>query len=217
GLAYGIDIYAHKAALHNNMKTFAVLGHGLDQIYPSSHKAVAKEITQNGNLITELLRSSTFDKTNFVKRNRIVAGMTDATIVIESAAKGGALITADIANSYNRDVFAVPGRSSDKYSEGCNFLIKTNKAALVDSAEDIIYLLGWNTTKSKKPIQKELFVDLTDEEKTIYNYLKGENNLNIDAMCRKLDIPVSKASSILLSMEFKGVVKSLPGKIYTIN
>jgi len=166
GLAYGIDIAAHKASLVNNIKTVAVLGHGLDSIYPSVHKIIATKIVKQGALISEFLSKTIIDKNNFVKRNRIIAGISDATLVVESGIKGGSLITANIANSYNRDVFAVPGRIDDKYSEGCNFLIKTNRAALVENASDINYMLGWESSKSEKRIiQKELF---TNRQTVVY-------------------------------------------------
>ncbi|MBN1251770.1 MAG: DNA-processing protein DprA, partial [Bacteroidales bacterium] len=158
GLAYGVDICAHKAAIKNNLATVAVLGHGLDIIYPAAHKNYAKEILQNGALLSEFSSNSKLDPSNFVKRNRIIAGMSDATIVVESAKKGGSLITAELANSYNRDVFAFPGRINDKFSEGCNLLIKTNRAALIESYKDIEYILGWEK-KDKKAVQGKLFIE----------------------------------------------------------
>lgn len=219
GLAYGIDATAHKAALDNNLATVAVLGHGLDIIYPASHKSLANKIMDNGLLITDFPSKSKRDKNNFVKRNRIIAGLSDATIVVESGEKGGALITADIANSYNRDVFAVPGRVMDTHSKGCNQLIKTNKAALLEKVEDIEYLLGWEPENkpNQKDIQRNLFVELNDEEKIIVDILKSNTKeLPIDTICLKAQLPTSKVSPILLELEFKGILKTLPGKTYKL-
>src|SRR6056297_532744 len=219
GLAYGIDATAHKAALDNNLATVAVLGHGLDIIYPASHKLLAEKIIDNGLLITDFPSKSKRDKNNFVKRNRIIAGLSDATIVVESGEKGGALVTADIANSYNRDVFAVPGRVADTYSKGCNQLIKTNKAALLEKVEDIEYLLGWEPENkmNQKDIQRHLFVELNDEEKIIVDILKSNTKeLPIDMICLKAQMPTSKVSPILLELEFKGILKTLPGKTYKL-
>jgi DNA processing protein len=163
GFAYGVDIVAHQAALENNLQTVAVLAHGLNQIYPKSHKKYVSKIEQNGGLLTEFWSTSSPEKENFVKRNRIVAGISEATIVIESAEKGGSLITALLANDYNRDVFAVPGRTTDKYSQGCNNLIKTQRAHLLTSAADLIYILNWEIhNQEKQSIQKQLFISLTE-------------------------------------------------------
>lgn len=216
GLAYGIDATAHRAALENELKTVAVLGHGLDIIYPASHKKLANEVTQNGMLITDFPSKSIRDKNNFLKRNRIIAGLSDATIVIESGAKGGSLVTADIANSYNRDVFAVPGRISDEYSRGCNNLIKSNKAAMLTSVEDLEYILGWEAEKKTEAIQRDLFVELSQEEKVIVEILKGQNAVPIDNICLNCNMPTSMVSPILLNLEFMGVVKALPGKTYQL-
>lgn len=217
GLAYGIDAAAHRAALHNNLFTIAILGHGLDIIYPASHKKLAKEIINYGMLITDFPSKSIRDKNNFIKRNRIIAGLSDATIVIESGKKGGSLVTADIANSYNRDVFAVPGRVSDIYSQGCNNLIKTNKAAMLTSIEDLEYIMGWESEEeNKKIIQQDLFVNLSDEELKITEILKNYKVLPIDSICLKCNMPTSKVSPILLNLEFMGVVKVLPGKMYKL-
>lgn len=217
GLAYGIDVCSHKAALANNLLTAAVLGHGLNTLYPASHKHVADEILEKGALISDFMSYEWAEKTNFVKRNRIIAGLADATIVVESAPKGGALITADLANSYNRDVFAFPGRVNDNYSQGCNRLIKTNKAALIESVKDLEYILGWDPPgKIKKAIQKQLFRELSGEELKLVDILKKDGDLPIDSICLKAEFPVSKASPILLNLELSGVVKSLPGKVYTL-
>jgi len=214
GLAYGIDVQAHKSALNNNFKTIAVLGHGLNLIYPVAHSSVAKDIIKNGGLLTEFKSNSKNDKGNFVRRNRIIAGMSDATIVVESAKKGGALITADIANSYNRDVFAFPGNINNKYSEGCNRLIKSHKAALIESVADLEYILGWEQNKKPKAIQTKIFNELSTEEKTIVNLLKKDDKLNIDIIRIKTELSISKISALLLNLEFNGIVKSLPGKVY---
>ena len=215
GLAYGVDAIAHKSALKYNLPTVAVLGHGLDIIYPASHKKLANEILETGMLITDFPSKSIRDKNNFVKRNRIIAGLSDATIVVESAEKGGSLVTADIANSYNRDVFAVPGRVNDEYSKGCNNLIKTNKAAMLTSINDLEYILGWEHQEgNKKSIQRELFVELSSEEKIIFELLKNNDELPIDAICLKVNMSTSKVSPILLNLEFAGLVRALPGKLF---
>jgi DNA processing protein len=214
GLAYGIDIISHKAALASNLQTIGVLGHGLKTIYPATHRQVADSMLKKGGLLTDFLSDSLPERNNFLKRNRIIAGLSDATLVIESGIKGGALITADIANSYNRDVFAVPGRPDDQWSAGCNSLIKTNKAALAENYNDIEDMLGWKPEKERQPEQKTLFSDLDDTEKIIYEKLKQEGELTIDNLCRSLDKPVYKLSAILLQMEFKGIIKCYPGNLY---
>lgn len=217
GLAYGIDITAHKAALRNGLETAAVLGHGLKTLYPSAHRSIARKIIEQGALITDFLSEESPERNNFVKRNRIIAGLADATIVVESGRKGGALITADIANSYNRDVFAFPGRISDPYSKGCNRLIISHKAALIESVEDLEYIMGWKTNKNKpSEIQKELFSELEEDEKTIVDLLSQHGELTLDQITIHVNSPVSKVSSLLLSLEFKGLVKSLPGKLYKL-
>ncbi len=218
GLAYGIDSCAHKNALKYKLDTVAVLGHGLKTIYPASHRSLAKKITNSGALLTEFPSETKPDRPNFVKRNRIIAGLSDATIIIESGEKGGALITADIANSYNRDVFAIPGRIEDKYSIGCNKLIKTNKAALLEKVEDLEYLLGWDITKPKqKEIQKELFNELSEIELLLFNIINENNGISIDQISLHAKILMSKVSATLLEMEFNGIIKCLPGKIYKSN
>lgn len=218
GLAFGIDICAHRSALKYGLKTIAALGHGLDIIYPALHKSTAIEIINQGVLITEFGKCDKRDRKNFVRRNRIIAGLADATIVVESAVKGGALITADIANSYNRDVFAVPGNIKSLYSAGCNKLIKTNRAALIESADDIEYILGWEALEDKKnPVQKELMPDLSENEKKITDLLKTDKTLNIDIISIKAGLNISECSALLLELEFKNLIKSLPGKIYRLN
>lgn len=215
GLAYGIDIAAHKAALQNKLNTIAALAHGFEFLYPSHHASVAKTIVGNGALITEFQSSRKPDPGNFVSRNRIIAGLADATIVIESAEKGGALITADLANSYNRDVFAVPGRANDTYSRGCNLLIKQNKAALIECGADIEAALSWFTDNNKpKTIQKSLFTELSPEEQSIMVFLEENGESPLDHISISLNLPIARVSANLLNMEFSGLIKTLPGKNY---
>jgi DNA processing protein len=214
GLAYGIDIAAHKAALSNKLQTIGVLAHGFKTIYPSVHTSTAKAIISNGALLSDFLSDALPERNNFIKRNRIIAGLADATLVVESGTKGGALITADIANSYNRDVLAVPGRPGDQWSSGCNSLIRSNKASLVECSDDIEYFLNWKPQKAKQPVQRTLFSELDESEKIIFELLNKEGEQPIDHICRTLDIPVYKLSSMLLQMEFKGIVKCSPGNMY---
>jgi DNA processing protein len=215
GFAYGVDIVAHQAAMENNLQTIGVLAHGLNQIYPKPHKRYIAKMEQNGGFLTEFWSNSNPDKENFVRRNRIVAGMGEATIVIESAEKGGSLITANIANDYNRDVFAVPGRTSDKYSQGCNDLIKTQRANLLTSAADLVYCLNWELKSAAiKPVQKQLFVSLDYDEQKIYDYLQKSGKQVLDVVALDCDFPIFKISSILLNMELKGVIRPLPGKLF---
>jgi DNA processing protein len=214
GLAYGIDIASHKAALANNLQTIGVLAHGFKTIYPAIHASTAKAMVSKGGLLTDFFSDSLPERNNFLKRNRIIAGLSDATLVIESGVKGGALVTADIANSYNRDVFAVPGRPDDQWSAGCNSLIRSNKAFLAECSDDIEYFLNWKPEKSKPAVQRTLFSDLDDTEKTIFELLVKQGEQTIDTICRSLDIPVYKLSSLLLQMEFKGIVKCSPGNLY---
>jgi DNA processing protein len=214
GLAYGIDIASHKAALSNNLQTIGVLAHGFKTIYPAIHASTAKSIISNGGLLSDFLSDALPERNNFLKRNRIIAGLSDATLVVESGTKGGALVTADIANSYNRDVFAVPGRPDDQWSAGCNSLIRSNKAFLTESSDDIEYFLNWKPEKAKPAIQRTLFSELDETEKTIFELLSKEGEQSIDTICRTLDIPVYKLSSLLLQMEFKGLLKCSPGNLY---
>lgn len=215
GLAYGIDITAHKAALKNKLKTIAALGHGFQFMYPSIHKKVAASIAKQGALVTEFIGTQKPEPGNFVSRNRIIAGLADATIIIESAEKGGALITADIANSYNRDVYALPGKSTNHFSRGCNHLIKMNRAGLIENALDIQLAMCW-TDPNKKPktVQKQLFVELNGEEKQIVDFLTTNGDSHPDEISAFLNMPVGKVSASLLNLEFQGVVRSLPGKQY---
>ena len=215
GFAYGVDICAQKAAMEHGLQTIGCLAHGLNQIYPKAHARFTGGIESNGGFMTEFWNTSNPDRENFLRRNRIIAGMSEATIVIESAERGGSLVTADIANSYSREVFAVPGRVQDTYSLGCNNLIKQQKAHMLTSAADLIYMLGWiMEMPNEDPVQKQLFVELDASEKSIYNYLQQRGKQQLDRIALECKIPVFKASSTLLNMEMKGVVRPLPGKLF---
>jgi len=216
GLAYGIDACAHKASLGNNLETVAVLGHGLDQIYPNSNRPLAESIVHQGGLLTEFPSGTRLNKDLFPRRNRIVAGMSDAVLIIESAIKGGALITADLSLSYNRDVLAIPGRAHDKKSKGCNSLIKSNKAAMVESARDIKMTMLWDNLKQNKSRQTKLFINLSEDEKRIVELFSDGENMAIDEIYLKSGLPLSKVSSLLLNLEFAGVVQALPGKMFRL-
>ena len=216
GFAYGVDICAHKAAIKNNLQTIAVLAHGLDEIYPKTHKKYIHQVNENGGLITEFWHNEQPMRENFLKRNRIVAGLSKATIIIESAEKGGSLVTADIANSYNRDVFALSGRATDVYSKGCNNLIKNNQAHLLTSAQDIITMLNWDLRQTAIPKQKELFVELNSIEQKIHDYLQQNGKQLLDVIALDCNLPTYQLSSILVQMELKGVIKPLPGKMFEV-
>lgn len=216
GMAYGVDICAHKSALDNGLHTIGVFGHGLDQIYPEANRSTAIKAISQGALLTEYMSGTNPDRQNFVQRNRIIAGLSDALIVVESASKGGSLITAEIANSYNRDVFAFPGRVGDEYSLGCNTLIKTNKAALIECATDLENFMGWEQKQDKKWIQPTLFVDLSEQEKQIIALLRTDELLHINQLSLMIEMPMSKVSSLLIEMEFKGLLKCLPGNLYKL-
>lgn len=216
GLAYGIDISAHKAALRYNVPTVGVVAHGLDMIYPQLHRETAKKMLDNGGLVSDFPSETKIDPPNFLKRNRIIAGLADATIVVESAKKGGALVTADIASSYNRDVFAYPGRSGDMYSKGCNQLLRNNGASLMEGIDDLEFFMGWETNTSEKNNQPGLFVELNPDEQKIVDLLEQHRELFIDQIAGELGIPVSRISSILLNLEFKNVLDALPGKVYRL-
>lgn len=214
GLAYGIDSIAHKAALAEGLNTIGVLGHGLDRIYPAQNKKLASKMIDQGGLLTEFMSNSKPDRENFPRRNRIVAGMCDAVVVVESAARGGALITAGIANSYNRDVFAIPGRLTDEYSKGCNNLIKTNRAVLAESSKDIAYIMGWEDTKVDVVSQRDMFLELDDDQKTVLEIIELSKEVSIDKIVMESSLSTSKVASALLILEFEGLIKSLPGKLY---
>jgi DNA processing protein len=216
GLAYGIDIHAHKQAVKNNLATIGVMGSGMDNIYPASHKETAKQMMQHGGLVTEHRFGTKPDAHNFPARNRIVAALSDAVIIVEAALKGGALITAEIANSYNKDVFAFPGNIGQSHSEGCNNLIKSNRAHLITGLRDLEYITGW--TLGQAPVKKEI-VSLESfeplEQAVLKTLLENSNKqLMIDELSWKSNVPIGKLASVLLTLEFKGAVASLPGKIY---
>jgi len=215
GFAYGIDIVAQRAAIKNNIPTIGCLAHGLNQMYPKAHERYMKSVEENGAFVTDFWSTSNPDRENFLKRNRLIAGMSQATIVIESAEKGGSLVTAHIANSYHRDVFAVPGRVGDSQSIGCNNLIKQQRAHILTSAADIVYLLGWELdTEPFQPVQKQLFVDLSPEEAIIHSCLQEKGQMVLDSIALECKFPIHKIAPILLQLEMKGVVKPLPGKLF---
>ncbi len=215
GLAYGIDVTAHKAAISSGIPTLIIPGHGLDRIYPYSHRQVAVSALSTGGILTEYMSLTQPDRQNFVARNRIIAGLCDATLVIESKHKGGSLITADMANGYNREVFAVPGRPADIASAGCNALIKQQKAALVESADDIIAAMQWETNTVKSPVQTEIFTDLTEEESMLLGMLRAaEDGMHVNLLVMESKLPYSQVTSTLLMMEMRGLVRSLPGSMY---
>lgn len=213
GFAYGVDICIQKAANALGLQTIGCLAHGLNQIYPRAHRKYCTPIEQNGGFLTEFWSTSKPDRENFLRRNRIIAGISEATIVIESASKGGSLVTADIANSYNRDVFAVPGRPNDPFSAGTNTLIKQQKAHLLTSVADLVYYLNWDLQKKlTDPIQKQLFVELNETEHSIYSFLQEEGKQLLDDIAMGSHLSIFKTASTLLSMELKGLVRPLPGK-----
>ena len=216
GLAYGIDIQAHKSALKCNLPTAGVIAHGLDKIYPSLHAETAKKMQEDGGLVTDFPSGTKIDPSNFIRRNRIIAGLADATIVVESAQKGGALITAEIASSYNRDVFAFPGRSGDVYSKGCNQLIRNSGANLIEGIDDLEFFMGWEKTSKNKAVQSSLFVELTPDEEKIVTLLRENGELFIDQISSELTLQVSRVSAMLLTLEFKNVLVAMPGKMYKL-
>lgn len=218
GLAYGVDICAHRAALNVGLSTVGVLAHGLDLMYPAAHKSTAKKMIEQGGLLSDFPSGTKPEPENFPMRNRIVAGLCDATVVIESGESGGSMITAEFSNNYNRDVFAFPGRVSDPYSAGCHKLIKKNKAALVESAQDILSFMGWDEESpvSKSAKQSELILPLNTDEEKIVNAMRDQGNVYIDEICSSSGYAMGKVSAILLTLEFSGVVKSLPGKFYRL-
>lgn len=214
GLAYGIDITAHKAALDNGIKTVAVLAHGLKTIYPPLHSAVARKMATQGGLLTDFISDAPAEKNNFLKRNRIIAGISPALLVVESGIKGGALVTAEMALSYNRDVMAAPGRPTDNWSGGCNRLIKRNIAALVENASDICEFLNWSKPESSPVKQPRLFESLDQNESDLIRIISCEESRTIDRISQLSGLPVHKISPVLLSLELKGVIKCCPGNAY---
>lgn len=218
GLAYGIDIAAHKAALRYHLPTLGVLAHGLDRIYPSEHRNTAIEMLENGALLTDFISGTKPDRPNFVKRNRIVAGISDCTVVIESAERGGALITASIADSYHKDVFAYPGRIGDPYSKGCNKIIKEKRAALITSAEDLFNEMGWSMQpKQSKPIQCDLFPNVSEKEQSVIHILNTKGKIQLNHLSIELNYSMSELTPLLFDLEMKGIVKCLPGGLYQLS
>jgi DNA processing protein len=214
GFAFGVDIIAHQAAIEQGLQTIAVVAHGLDQLYPKAHQKYVPQVQENGGLLTEFCSGTPPEKENFVRRNRIVAGISEATIVIESAEKGGSLITANRAFDYNRDVFAVPGRPTDKCSQGCLQLIQSQKAMLLSSAADLVYHLNWEINQPKKAVQKQLFVQLDEQEQKVYDYLAKTGKEELDLIALACELPIYRLSGLLLTLELKGVIRPLPGKLF---
>jgi DNA processing protein len=218
GLAHGIDALAHKAALKNNLPTVGVVGHGLDKVYPSENTGLAKDmVKEGGGILSEFFSGTKPDKHNFPLRNRIVAGLSDATVVVETNIKGGSMITAKLADAYNRDVFAVPGRTTDKASSGCNHLIKYNKAILLTDADELLEVLGWKEKKKEKlKQQKELFIELSAEEKQIIQLLQEKELVHIDEINLRSGLSSSAAAAAILNLELQNVITGLPGKMYKL-
>lgn len=216
GLAMGIDVIAHKACIKNEMPTIAILAHGLGSVYPVAHKSIAESITENGAIVSEYVHNVKAETGFFPMRNRIVAGISDATIVIETQKKGGSMITAELALGYNKDVFAVPGRIKDSKSEGCNYLIQSQKAQLITSAADIAHQLCWDKNFVTKPKQLELFIELSLDEKNVYDILQIKDKIHIDELTFLSNLNASKVAGVLLNLEMQGIIKSLPGKMITL-
>jgi DNA processing protein len=215
GLAYGIDITAHKKSLDVDLATVAVLGHGLDKIYPTDHRTIANKIASQGGLISQFPTQTIPDRENFPMRNKVVAGLADAVLVVESKIEGGSMITAEYANLYHKDVFAIPGRSIDEWSSGCNVLIKRNKANLVESAADIAHFMNWDK-KSHKAVQPRLFHDLSETEQSVVELMRQHEYISIDRIYQEIQKTPGSTAGLLLDLEFKGLIKSLPGKKYML-
>jgi DNA processing protein len=215
GLAYGIDIAAHKKSLALGIPTVGVVAHGLDRIYPHTHAQIAEQMLENGGILTEFISETEPAREHFPMRNRIIAGAADAVVVVETARSGGSIITAELANEYQKDVFAIPGRLEDEYSQGCNWLIKTHKASLIEQAEDIAYILRWEKSNQPIPTQKQLFVELSEEERRIMDkFLAATEPLHLDFLMKTTAISTSRLAALLLELEFKGMLKPLPGKFF---
>lgn len=217
GLAYGVDVTAHRKCIEIGVPTVGALGHGLRQIYPALHSSVAERMAANGGLVTEYTSHTPPDRENFPMRNRIIAGLCDALVVIETATKGGSMISANMAKEYHKDIFAVPGRAKDKYAQGCNLLIKTQRAKLLESAEDLAKALHWKLGKTPKAVQAQLFPELNEEEASIVSSLRELADPSIDQLMYKYQKTSGEMAALLLELEFKGVVRSLPGKRYVVN
>ncbi len=214
GLAYGIDIAAHKHCLQTGITTVGVMGSGMGVIYPDVHSGVAHKMMEKGGIITEFTYHTGPDAVNFPMRNRIVAGMCDVLVVVESGVKGGSMITAQLANDYNKDVVAVPGRKIDRVSSGCNYLIKNQQAHLIETGDDIVNLLSWNKKTRQQSFQADLFVEMTEHEQKIYSLIVGSGEKDIDTLAYESKSTPGELAAILLTLEFKGAIKSLPGKKY---
>ena len=217
GLAFGIDTCAHKKSVEVDTETIGVMGHGLDILYPAENRKLVSKMMHNGGVLTEFPINTRPDRENFPMRNRIIASMSDVVVVVESKRKGGSIITAEFANSYNKDVFAIPGRTTDDASEGCNKLIKQHKANLLESAADIGYIMRWDETDKTRVVQKALFIDFNPEEQKLVDILKEKDSLTVDELSHMLKLPPSKLASMLLNLEFKGAIRSLPGKKYILS
>jgi DNA processing protein len=222
GLAYGVDVCAHRAALAHGLRTVGVMGTGMSHIYPAEHRQVATQMKEQGGLLTEYYSDMQIDRNNFVARNRIIAGLSDAVLVVESAEKGGALLTAEFANSYSRDVFALPGRVTDVYSVGCNNLIRDNKAALVTSAEDIERQMNWDVApaESSSPelslLPEMTMPDLSEEERNVMQLIRKKEKIQINDIALELNLPIAKLSGLLFKMEFSNLIHQLPGGLYAV-
>ncbi len=217
GLAFGIDTCAHKKSVEINTETIGVMGHGLDILYPAENRKLVSKMVINGGVLTEFPINTRPDRENFPMRNRIIASMSDVVVVVESKRKGGSIITAEFANNYNKDVFAIPGRTTDEVSEGCNKLIKQHKANLLESAADIGYIMRWDETDKSRVVQKALFIDFDNEEQKLIDILKEKESVTVDEFSHLLKLPPSNLASMLLNLEFKGAIRSLPGKKYILS
>ena len=215
GFAYGVDICVQQAAMAHGLQTIGVLAHGFTRIYPNRHREYVPAVEENGGFLTEFWSTSRPERENFLRRNRIIAGISEATVVVESADRGGSLVTADLAAGYHREVFAVPGRVDDMYSLGCNRLIRQQKAHILTAAADLVYILGWDTEETDtRPVQQQLFVEMDGTETTIYEFLKDHGKMQLDLIALNCRLPVFQATSVLLGLEMKGVVRPLPGKLF---
>ena len=217
GLAFGIDTCAHKSSVDSGTETIGVMGHGLDILYPAENRKLVSKMINNGGVLTEFPINTRPDRENFPMRNRIIASMSDVIIVVESKRKGGSIITAEFANNYNKDVFAIPGRTTDEASEGCNKLIKQHKANLLESAADIGYIMRWDETDKSRVVQKALFIDFNEEEQKLIDILRNKESVTVDQFSHLLKLPPSNLANMLLNLEFKGAIRALPGKKYILS